>query len=150
MRESRILYKIKSLEKMILRSFIDDSDSVEQLAVHPTPTQMQIIEYILEHDNKCIYQKDFEEVLNLRRATVSGVLQTMEKNGLLERVSYSEDARVKCIILNDKARRIFSKNKEKMEELENIVTKDISSDKLLIFSEVLDMMKDNLKNNNIK
>ena len=38
-----------------------------------------IIEYILDTDNKEVNQNELENVLKLRRATVSGVLQTMEK-----------------------------------------------------------------------
>lgn len=72
-----------------------------------TPTQMQIIEYILEHDGSCVYQKDLENVLKLRRATVSGVLQTMEKNDFIERVIDKNDTRVKKIILNKKTSKIF-------------------------------------------
>lgn len=146
MRENRLLYQIKTLEKLILRNLIDDID----LPSHPTPTQMQIIEYIIDGGNECVYQKDLEEILNLRRATVSGVLQTMEKNGLIERIIHDEDARVKRIILNDRAKEIFSKNKKKMEELETIIIKGIPSDKLENFSLVLDMMKENLKSNSIK
>lgn len=144
-----MLYQIKSLEKLILRNFIDDIEKIEQLPTHPTPTQMQIIEYIIDHNDECVYQKDLEEILNLRRATVSGVLQTMEKNGLIERSFHDEDARVKRIILNDKAKNIFSKNKKRMEELEKVIIKGIPNDKLIVFSEVLGMMKTNLKDNAI-
>ena len=76
---------------------------------------------------------------------MSGVLQTMEKNGLLERVINTDDARVKKIILNEKARLIFIKSKSKLEEIEDIITRDIPRDELQIFSKVLDTMQDNLK-----
>lgn len=147
MREKRMLYQIKSLEKLIFRCFIDDIEKIEEIPSCPTPTQMQIIEYVVDHDGEVIFQKDLEKVLNLRRATVSGVLQTMEKNGLIERVCDSVDARVKRIILNEKAKEMFFRNVEKIEELEDIIVKGISSDKLKDFSLVLDMMKENLKNN---
>ena len=98
MKEERMLYQIKSLEKLIFRALIKEKDDIEELS--PTPTQMQILEYILEHKNGEIFQKDLEDILNLRRATVSGVLQTMERNNLIKRVSYLNDARIKKIILN--------------------------------------------------
>lgn len=146
MKENRVLYQIKSLEKMVVRSFLSDMD--KELTLIPTPTQMQIIEYILEHDDEDIYQKDLEQILNLRRATVSGVLQTMEKNGLLERVTYLLDARTKKIILNEKAKTIFLQNVKKMQEIENIMIEDINQDDLVIFSKVVSKMKENLKKNN--
>ena len=52
----------------------------------PSIAQMQIIKYILKHDGKTIYQRDLEEVFNLRRATISGILKTMEKNNVIIRV----------------------------------------------------------------
>lgn len=148
MREDRVLYQIKSLEKLILRSLSCDID--KNLIPSITPTQIQIIEYILEHDSKYIYQKDLEEVLNLRRATVSGVLQTMEKNGLLKRVVHQDDARAKRIILNENARNIFSQKEKKIKEIEHIITKGISNCDLEKFRKVLNQMKENLKKQSAK
>lgn len=146
MKEERMLYQIKSLEKMIFRAIIQEDGCLEENTCnHPTPTQMQIMEYILEHRNIEIYQKDLEEVLNLRRATVSGVLQTMEKNGLIERVSHLDDARVKKIILHPKAEAMFREKEKRMQEFEGIVVEGISKKNLEVFSSVLKKMKENIK-----
>ena len=96
MKKDKILYKIKSLEKLIVRYSFNEHFNMNISC--PTPTQMQIMEYVLNNQDTNIYQKDLENVLGLRRATVSGVLQTMEKNGLIARVITEEDARVKKII----------------------------------------------------
>ena len=146
MKSNSVLFQIKSLEKMIARHFIKPGE-LEHLP-RPTPTQMQIMDYFLEKDKKEIFQKDLENVLGLRRATVSGVLQTMEKNELIERVTDSDDTRTKKIILNKKAREIFEKNKSKMKELEEVVIKEISSEELEIFCKVIDKMKNNIENTN--
>lgn len=149
-KDGRILYQIKSLEKLIARRLfkgIDKCENIGNFFNHtPTPTQMQIVGYILDNYDKEIYQRDLESVLNLRRATVSGVLQTMEKNGLVERVVYDKDARLKRIILNERARDMFIKNEKRLEDIERIVTSDISDDELAIFSKVLVKMKNNLEN----
>lgn len=149
MSDKRVLYQIKTLEKMILRNFLSEErvlgkESKQRL----TPTQMQILEYILEHSKQDIYQKDLERILNLRRATVSGVLQTMEKNMLIERVTNSEDTRAKKIILHEKAKEIFAKNFKKIEEIENIITNNISKKDLNTFFEVIEAMKENIKKKN--
>lgn len=146
MKEERLLYQIKSLEKMIFRALIQEKDNVEDFSCkHPTPTQMQIMEYILEHRSEEIFQKDLEKVLNLRRATVSGVLQTMEKNDLIKRVSCTMDARIKKIILNPKAEEMFKEKEKRMQEFELIVSKGISPKELEIFSKVLKKIKQNVK-----
>ncbi len=142
----KVLYKIKTLEKMIFRTFCNDKCFQPQNAkTIPTPTQMQIIEYILEHIDEDIYQKDLEKVLNLRKATVSGVLQTMEKNNLIERFTDSEDSRAKRILLNEEAKKIFLKNKQKINELEEIITSGISKNDLQTFSNVIEAMKRNVE-----
>lgn len=148
MKEERLLYQIKALEKMILRAIIQEDGCIEEnfsFHHHPTPTQMQIMEYILEHREDEIYQKDLEEVLNLRRATVSGVLQTMEKNGLLMRVTDGKDARTKKVILNPKAEELFLRRENRMKEFERILVKGMKEEELIIFSNVLKQMKENIK-----
>ncbi len=150
MQDFKVLYQIKTLEKMIVRSFIKDkeiNDSNKQYLC-PTPTQMQIIEYILEHGEQDIYQKDLEEVLKLRRATVSGVLQTMEKYGLVERITNTNDSRAKKIILNENAKKLYKIYEKKLSELEEIITKDITKNDLKIFSKVIEKMKYNIEKQN--
>jgi len=128
MKKNNLLYQIKSLEKMIVRNLLGDNEiekreeqaNVMQL---PTPTQMQIIEYILNHTSEDIYQRDLEDILNLRRATVSGVLHTMEKNNLIRRVTDNEDTRSKKILLNNKAKEIFLQNQKQNKLLHKIFRK---------------------------
>lgn len=143
MKEDKLLYQVKTLGALIGRLFVcnDFSNKV----IPPTPTQMQIIEYILRHPNENVYQKDLENILNLRRATVSGVLQTMEKNHLIERVIDTEDSRVKKIILNEHAKKMFESHEKKIEEIESIVIKGLNEEELLQFLRVIKKMQDNLK-----
>lgn len=143
--KDRILYQIKSLNKSVVRTLLSNIECSINFDRIPTPTQMQILEYIIKN-NKEVYQKDLETILNLRRATISGVLQTMEKNNLIERISHEEDARTKKIILTEKARIMFEKNEEKILELEKVITKDITKKDLETFLKVINKMKENLKN----
>lgn len=145
MNENKVLYKIKSLESAIVRQLETDID--EKIKVRqslPTFTQLRIIEYILKHEKESIYQKDLEKVLNLRRATVSGVLQTMEKNNLIKREISDDDARAKEILLNDDAKNMFLKRKNKIEEMEGQVISGLSHEEITIFSQVLDKMCNNI------
>lgn len=144
MNESKVLYKIRTLEATILRKMelkIGDNIKVRN---HPTITQIRIIEYILKNNNKDIYQKDLENILNLRRATVSGVLQTMEKNGLIERTTSNDDSRTKKIILNSSAKEMFLKGEEHIKMIEEKSLKGISKEELSIFLSVLDKMRNNI------
>lgn len=152
MKEKKILYQIRLLEKMIFRNFIANVNDLEcngNYFSKPTPTQMQIMEYIMKNQDKDIYQKDLEQVLKLRRATVSGVLQTMEKNNLIVRVTADKDTRTKKIILNEKTKEIFNSNKKKFEDIEDVIIKDIPESDIDTFLKVIELMKENIEKSNV-
>lgn len=143
-RDDNILFKIKSINKLIIKK-LSYGNSIETFKV--TPTQIEIIEYILNSDSK-VYQRDLEKILNLSRATVSGVLITMEKNRLIKRVTDENDLRSKQIILNKVAKEEFLKTKEKIIELSKIINRDITDEELEVFSRVIDKMKNNINKYN--
>ncbi len=143
MEDNRMLYKMRTLEKLVFRKFLI-SEKIEECKPIP-PTQFQIMEYIFKHDKTDIYQKDLENILKLRRATVSGVLQTMERNELIERITDSKDTRTKKIILKKIAKDIYIQTEKKMREIENIIIKDISQEELNNFSRILEKMKQNIE-----
>ena len=63
--------------------------------------QLKILYYLCIHYGDIIFQRDIEKLIESRRSTTSGILDTMEKNKLLRRVSSNKDARSKQIILTD-------------------------------------------------
>lgn len=141
-----VLFEIKSLEGMIARdffkNFLDEKDIPKNV---PTPTQMRIIEYILNCKDE-VYQKDLEKVFDLRRATISGVLHTMEKNNLIIRTTSVSDSRTKTIKLSDKTKSIFVNNKKRLIELEKLMIKDISKNEIDYFIDIINKMKKNIEN----
>lgn len=141
MKNRRVLYQIKSLEKSILRHNKEKSIKDKEI----TTTQMEILLYIFKNEDKDIYQKDLEKVLNLRRATVSGVLQTMEKNNLITRITDAEDTRTKKIILNEETRNIFLRHLKQFDEIEKVIVDGISEKELEVFFEVIQKMKNNVE-----
>ena len=151
--EKRVLYQIKTLDKLIFRALMGDvgfdEKRIEEIKKNKviTPTQMYIISYILKSPEGEVEQKDLEKVLNLRRATVSGVIHTMEKNDLIVRITNELDTRKKKIRLNPKAEEIFCENRKNFEKLEKIVRKDIEEEDLEVFFRVVEKMKQNIKSN---
>ena len=144
MKTDSVLFKIKSLEQAIFRFIFSHVKFPEDMKI-PTPTQMQIVGYILKHPKEDIYQKDLENILNLRRATVSGVLGTMEKNHLIKRVVDDKDTRTKKIILNSEMEKCF---KEHINEITRLETKGLSQEELEIFTKVINQMKKNVEYTN--
>lgn len=143
MEDKNIFNSIKELEKGIVRKIMRET-SHDEMYSKPSIAQMQIIKYILKHDGKTIYQRDLEEVFNLRRATISGILKTMEKNNVIIRVCDPNDARGKIVILSDDAKKFFKEKETLFKKIETVLKKDISKEELETFYKVILKMRDNI------
>ncbi len=143
MEEDSLLYQIKAIDKQIIRLFLLEENICGNFSI-PTPTQFQIMEYILKHPNDSIYQKDLEDVLKLRRATVSGVLKTMEKNHLIKRVIGKQDARVKEIIMEEHVKNLCMHHLTKVMRIEKLLMQNISKQEQLEFMRILKKMQENI------
>lgn len=143
MKENRVLFEINLLDKLIAREMFVNCFEDDIMPLYAS--QLKIMDYIIKHNGEEIYQKDLEQVLNLRRATVSGVLQTMEKHYLISRVA-SKDARMKIIVLSDKAKKRFVEAEDRLLELEKNLLLDITQDELDMLVCLIKKMQDNLIN----
>lgn len=141
--EEKLLYNLNLLNKMIGREFIFNNKEFFEGDV--SPTQMIIMDYILNHQDEDIFQRDLEKVLHLRRATVSGVLQTMEKHDLVERVLCEEDVRCKKIKLKEKAKLMFEIKKHEFIKIEDILKKGLKDDEIILFCHIIERMQNNMK-----
>ena len=140
--ENSVLKNIKIFHQLVINSI-----GVKDMPKYPsvTTTQIQIMEYIISRPKKCALQKEFEKVLGLSRATVSSVLITMEKNGLIVRITDNTDTRTKKIVLSSNAQKVLNRSKKKIKKIEDICLKDITEKDLNTFINVLSKMTENLK-----
>ena len=142
-----IIYKIKELDKAILRNVrLSDMEFADkfQISNNSTPTQMKVLGYMIDNYGKEIYQKDLEEKLDLSRATISDVLKRMENNGLITRLQNENDVSSKRIILSDGANKVFEKGIERIDYIEKKAIKDISQGDLEVFIKVINKMIKNI------
>lgn len=140
MKKSEILFRIKKLHHKIEYDFAHNYPSRERIV---SPTQIRIIEYMIENNKKAIFQQDLEKTLGVKKATISDVLRTMEKNELIEKVPSNFDSRRNEIILKDKAIQISEYAKREMLMVEKKLVKGISPEEIKIFNQILDQMIDN-------
>ena len=142
MEKQRVTYLIKDLNHEIIRYIcIADIDKQKM----PTPAQMQILHFIISKQNEKIYQKDIGNALNLRRATLSEILKTMEKNDLIFRIKDQIDTRKKEIIISETAKNNFQIVKDKLNEAEKVITSGIKKEDLELFFKTINKMKENIK-----
>ena len=66
-----------------------------------------IIAYIAENFNRDIFQRDLEREFYITRSTASKNVDLLVKNGFIERVPVDYDARLKKLVLTEKAKDVF-------------------------------------------
>ena len=106
------------------------------------------IKYFHDNKEKDIYQRDFEEKFAIRRSTATQFLKTMEKNGLIKRESVDSDARLKKIILTDRAEDILKFIEDDIKKREKLMREAISEKELNTFFNVSKKIISNLEDRN--
>ncbi|SFC28892.1 MarR family winged helix-turn-helix transcriptional regulator [Clostridium uliginosum] len=133
--------RISILSNQIRRQF-DNTTSVNGV----TGVQRKVLHFILAQSQEIdIFQKDIEEEFNLRRSSATGVLQLMEQNNLIRRESVSYDARLKKIIITEKAMQMKGQVLQEIHLLEEKLKRNISDKDLELFFKVINQMSKNLE-----
>ncbi|NMM64162.1 MarR family transcriptional regulator [Clostridium sp. P21] len=91
-------------------------------------------------ETRDIFQKDIEEVFDIRRSSVTSVLQLMEKNGYIQRVSVSEDARLKKIILTEKGLEVQRNVYDSIVKIEQSLRDELSDDEIYILIHLINRL----------
>ena len=146
MKDKSIGLEIKKIDSLIVRKIMAcNKDSLCQL----TPVQIVVIKYLIKNKNSIVYQKDIEKKLGLRKSTVSGILGTMIKNGIIIRTDSSNDLRSKEIRLTETGYKLDKAMKKRTIKFEKILQNNISNEELEIFYKVTKQIQKNLEGEKI-
>lgn len=141
MESKKIGKEIRVLQSLMTRYIIKHmKDSKNKLL---SGIQIDIMMY-LSNAKECIYQKDLEKEFNLRKSTISGILQTMEKNKIINKLEAKQDIRSKQILLTEDGNKACQECVEKITKMEKLLLKDINVEELEIFLKVIEQMQRNL------
>ena len=140
----RIGFEIGRTSRLIRRHL--DSSATKTYIDNLTGTHGRAIGFFWHNRDKDIFQRDFEQEFNIRRSTASSMLTLMEKNGLIARQSVPYDARLKKIVLTDKALEIQNFVNKNLDEFEEGISRGISNEELEVFFGVLEKIRENLNN----
>lgn len=141
-KEKHLGFEIRTLNNLVKRYF--EQQKPEEFD-NSTGVHGWAIRYFYENRNKDIFQRDFEARFSIRRSTATNMLQLMEKNGIIRRESVSYDARLKKIVLTDKAVEIHKKATNNIEKIEKTLKKGITEEELVFFYSVVEKIKANLE-----
>ena len=143
MKEKEIGFQVRTLSNLIRRNFENFGSVKKQQCL--TGAHGWVIGYLYNNRHRDVFQRDFESEFSIRRSTITKMLTLMEKNDLITRESVEDDARLKKIVLTDKALKLQSQVSKDIKELEEKMSKDISEQELQIFFNVINKIKANLE-----
>lgn len=108
------------------------------LDVEEKPTRMQswIIGYLYENRDRDVYQRDVQAQFSVRRSTVTGILQLMEKGGWITRASVEGDARLKKLELTPQAVQLHERIGESIRRAELQLAKGLTPGEKQLFIEL--------------
>lgn len=145
MKEKHIGYEVHMLDNMISRMVSAFRAGLDEKA---GITQMQgwIIGYLYRNSDTDVFQKDLEAEFHIARSTATGILQLMEKKGLITREPIPRDARLKRLLLTDKALDFQKEIIENFDKLDLLLRDNIPSEKLDTFFDVAEQIRNNITN----
>lgn len=145
MKEKHIGYEVHMLDHMIgrmislFRAGLDEKAGITQM-------QGWIISYLYRNSDTDVFQKDLEAEFHIARSTATGILQLMEKKGLITREPIPRDARLKRLLLTDKALDFQKEIIENFDKLDLLLRDNIPPEKLDTFFDVAEQIRNNITN----
>ena len=111
-----------------------------------TGVQSAMIGFIYEKSRKKdVFAKDIEKEFELRRASTAGLLQNMEKNGLIKREMVGNDARLRKIVLTEKALELRRKLDKSIKNMEKKMQEGLTKEEVEKYLELTKKMAKNLE-----
>ena len=109
-----------------------------------TGTHCYFIRYLVEHQDRDIFQKDLERCFPIKRSAITSALQLMEKNGLIIRESVLWDARLKKIVLTDKGLELHRQIDAENAAFEQRLVKGLTKEQQQMVLQAIQEMQQNL------
>jgi DNA-binding MarR family transcriptional regulator len=144
MNKMRVGRELRSLNNMIRRYFEFSSHRKEIETV--TGNNGWIISFVADRADQDIYQKDIENYFTITRSTASRVLSLMEQKGLIQRQAVAQDARLKKIVLTQKALETRGLMLEDAKKMETTLIQGFTEEEIKTLLSYLERMKTNIAN----
>lgn len=139
--EYRVGFEIKKLSNLIKKQ-------IDRLSAESGLTGFQgyLMGYLIrEGGRRDLFQRDVEKHLEISRASVTSILQLLEKNGFIRRESVKTDARLKKIAVTEKGYQANDRILNSLDRLESNLTEGISPEEMEVFISVMERIKKNLE-----
>lgn len=137
--------EIRSLNNILMRRFDSNRPDKEELG-RITNANRWVIGYLTEQQakGKDVFQRDLEETFCITRSTVSKVIDLMIQKGLIERQAVPYDARLKKLVLTEKALELSGRVRLYAEGVEKEVTAGFTQEEISTLLSYIDRIRKNL------
>ena len=133
------LRRLNNLTKRYL-----DNHTNKKIIDSITGTNGWIIGYLADRDGQDVFQRDLERQFGITRSTASKVINLMVQKGLVQRESVPQDARLKKLVLTQKAREVSAMMVEDRNAIESKLTQGFSAEEIDVLYSYLLRMKQNM------
>ncbi|WP_017813587.1 MULTISPECIES: MarR family winged helix-turn-helix transcriptional regulator [Paenibacillus] len=106
--------------------------------------QGQILGYIYEHQDKGVIQKDLAEQFNRRGASITSMLQGLEKKGYIRRVIPEHNERQKQLYVMPHVAQLYEEFMEMFLEVERSITQALSEEEAVMLRKILTKLNQNM------
>ena len=134
-------YRFRTVDKLIQKYF---STRMVNDGKELTRMQCGTIRYLIENEEREVFQKDLERDFEITGATATNILKLMEKDGIINRVPLERDARLKKLVLTEKGYRLDEFAHNNIEQLEIGMRKGLSEEEVAIFSDIMERITQNI------
>ena len=123
--DKNIIFEMKNLDRLLRRNIeaafrvLDGDDQLTRM-------HHWIIGFLYENQHRDIFQRDVEAEFKISRSTTSSMLTLMEKKGLITRQSVPGDARLKKLMLTEKAAELHLRHMDTIREFDERVNNSIT------------------------
>lgn len=114
-------------------------------AYNLTKSQLDILNYLDQHPDQMTCQKDLQNYLHVSNATINGLVNRLEQNGYIYRITNSEDKRMVSIHPTEKANQIKNLFLTTIYNLEQKMMAHIAPDKQEELLNLLEQMIQNIE-----
>lgn len=142
--ERQIGFELKAVNNMIRRKL--DIRFAEAGLEEISGMQGPLLGFLDRNSSeKELFQKDLEKHFNIRRSTATVMLQNLEQKGYIVRESVDSDARMKRIIMTDKAREVNREIRKQIDAFHEELEQGITPEEKELFLQIMDKVKKNLE-----
>lgn len=114
-------------------------------AYNLTKSQLDILNYLDQHPDQMTCQKDLQNYLHVSNATINGLVNRLEQNGYIYRITNSKDKRMVSIHPTEKANQIKDLFLTTIYNLEQKMMAHIAPDKQEELVNLLEQMIQNIE-----